>query len=167
MKKLLALLLALTMVFAFAACGGKSDADDKNDKTEENGNNNNDNNDKNEDKDDDKNEDDKNEDKGDSVKEWFEENGDALEDEVKDMMGEGVEISIRVKGDSLIVKMCMEGIDEIDDETKTAIEDAMEEGMSQFDGIVDGIRGEIPSLESLVYEVCEEDGDLIVEVVLD
>jgi len=156
MKKIIALLLVLTLaVFAFAACGGNSDADDKNDKndkTEENGN--------------DKNED-KNEDKGGSVEEWFEENGDALETQVESMMGEGVEISIRVKGDSIVVKMCMEGLDELDDETVAAIEDAMDAQMSSFDGIVDNVRKEIPELESLIYEVCEEDGDLIVEVVLD
>jgi len=134
MKKIIALLLVLTLaVFAFAACGGDSD---------KGGN-----------------------DKGNPVADYVKENKDEIIEGFAggfEQSGVTAEYSVKASGNDIILTVCIDGVNDLPDEQKDIIADAYESLGDAFAPALEELREtEIAELEKIIFEICEEDGDLI------
>ena len=138
--KLLSVILALALALSFVACNN-SDDDDDNDKGSKTVS---------------------------KLEEWLDDDEgqefiDMLEDEMEDM----AEVEVSAKGSTLIIAMNLYGIDDLDADQKEMIADMYEGQDDDLKETIGDDVDDIPGLKTVVYKVCEEDGDLIVKVELD
>lgn len=123
MKKLLALLLALAMLFAFAACGDSSDNEE------------------------------------------LEEYIDSIQDEIDDALevyeAQGLSIKVVARGDSLayIYRFTTE-VEDVD-AARTQLKSALADQDSVFENVLDELKKEVKSAESVIVEYQNKDGSVI------
>ncbi len=173
MKKLLALLLALSLILTLAACGnGGKDDDDKDD----------DNTSVSSDKDEDVNSgiptlppsygDDAQIDADDAigssaVEEYINKNKEYLINAMESSLassGMECKTSIEVIGNGFIITLKMVGVDNIDASAKAQMQSSLNQMQDYYDSLLSAMQLELPELEYLVYELCEEDGDFLADV---
>ena len=173
MKKLLALLLCLLMVFSMmgvlSACG--DDEDTKDDDTSDVA----DDKDKDEDtdEDEDKDEDDNNEnvvvDKKTSVEKFVEENYDELlEGMASSMAGSGYDFDcdIAAKGYSLIVTMGADEFNGLTAAQKQQIQDLYDSMGDQMAPLLDTLRTTMPELQTIEYKFYDGEGNFVANMII-
>ena len=140
MKKLFALVLALIMCLSLFACG-TDDKDDKDDKKN----------------------------KADSeIEEYMEDHGDELIDAMEEAFakssGMTCKSSYEVKGNELILEICINELEDVDDDIKKQMQDAYDGMQYVWDASLEEMQRELDELEKLTVRVCEKDGTLLAEV---
>ncbi len=156
MKKLLALILALAMMFAFAACGDDEPEAAPQDKpgidttTQEP------------------------EVKEPEVKEpeanpaltaFLDTNKDvflsSMLDSFTQSSGTTCKGDVRAEGNAFVVDIRIDGWNDISDDIKTQLQQAYDTMGTSFDDSLKQMQASLPELESFIVNVCEEDGDIV------
>lgn len=167
MKKLLALLLALVMVLSlFAACGSSvdDDEDDKKESTSE---------EKKEEEKEEEEEEEKEEepakkdDAEDAVAAYVNENGDALAETLAASVGAECEVDVESEDCGIVITISMTGWDNIAKEAKEQVQELYDSAAATYSALMDLARAELPELEFMTFNVCEEDGDLVATLTIE
>jgi len=148
MKKLLALLLAVLMVFSLVACGKDKDKDEDNDsgngvKAAEKT----------------------------AVEEYVEKNESLLVSMLESSIagsdsGVTCTSSVEAVGNGIIVSINIDQLDNVDSTVKAQMQANCDMMKDQLGNIVTQMRTELPELEYLEYRICEKDGDFLASVTL-
>ena len=72
--------------------------------------------------------------------------------------------SIDVQGNGFIIKLNINELDNIDSATKAQMQSAYDSMSGTFSGMLDDMKKEIPELEYFKIQVCEVDGDLLATI---
>ena len=134
MKKVSALILAISMMFVLVACGEKPVSEDP---VEVN-----------------------------PVQEFFDLYGDEFLTSINDSFASAAggltcESNLEINGNHLTVNICIQGVDNIPDDVKKQMQDIYN-GMSEtFEATLTEMQTELPELEAVTYNVCEQDGDIL------
>lgn len=164
MKKLLAILLCLVLVLSLAACAGDSDSKKKSSKKD----------DTEYDIDlDDLDIDDSDIDYADAdneeLEEWLDDNGDefisAMEQAFATSSGLTCNSYAEVDGNGFVIDICINELDDIDQETKDQLQDTYDSMNSSFDTYLEQMQSEISSIEYFQINVCEKDGDVLAVII--
>lgn len=145
MKKLLAMTLALLMVFALVACGSTSD-----DKSNNGGSGNvapvvNS-----------------------EIQDYIDQNKSALlssmESSFASSSGMTCSSSIKAQGNGMIISININELDDVDSATKNTLQSTYDSMQSTFDALLTQMQSEVSSLEYFTINVCEKDGDLLATI---
>lgn len=139
MKKLFAILLALTMVLSLAACGGSKDSD-KGGSAPANS----------------------------AVEKYVEENKSVLISDMEQSFatssGMTCKSSVKVVGNGFVITLKLDGVDGIDSSAKKQMQDAYDQMSSIFDMALAEFQKDCPEIEYYQVDVCEEDGDKLATI---
>lgn len=139
MKKLLAIILALALVFALAACGGDSKDDNSGNAANP------------------------------VIVEYINKNENDLlsgmESAFATSSGMTCRSSIDVIGDGFVITIKINELDNVDSEIKETLKTAYAAMQPSFDAMLPSIQAEVPEIEYFAIKVCEKDGDLLAEIV--
>ncbi len=143
MKKLLAIMLAVLMLFALGACGDDSDKFGEGEKTpvtEEES----------------------------AVAKYVEENKytliSSMEESFAKSSGMTCTSSINTIGNGFVISININELDNVDSDTKLQMQSAYDSMSGTFDGMLIDLKKEIPEIEYFAIRVCEKDGDLLAEI---
>ena len=134
MKKISALILALSMLLAFAACGDEPVVQEP---VQVN-----------------------------PVQQYFDENGEAFLSSMVDSFasssdGLTCKGDLKVEGSAVIVGILIDGLNDVTDDMKTQLQEIYAKDTASFDAILALMQTAVPELESIVFNICEEDGDVL------
>lgn len=135
MKKIIALLLSLMLVFSLAACGGSDKADVDNSKIKE------------------------------YVAEHKSELTASMEQSFAASAGLSCDSDIEVKGMGFVISINIHGLDDVPAEQKAQMKEAYDGMSSLFESSLELMQKDLPELEYYQVDVCEEDGDLLASIV--
>ena len=142
MKKVLALTLALVMMLAFAACGGSDDS-----------------------KGDISNGDSAKEAANPAVQAYLESAGENFTEELEagfeTSSGMECDSTVEVVGNGIVVNLNVHGLNDVPEDTKEQLQQTYDSMSETFEGILEMLQAECPECDSLTYNVCEEDGDIL------
>lgn len=146
MKKILALLLAVVMVVGLVACGNK-DEDKKSGETGGNAapaNN-------------------------PKIEAFVKEQGQAFVDGVaQGFSGSGMtcKSSIEAKGEGVLVKIRIDGVDNISEEDKTAMQQNIDATSASLSSALASLKTAVPEIQFMELHLCEQDGDLLAKTTI-
>lgn len=139
MKRVFALLLALVLVFALAACGGKEKADAPAAVATSN-----------------------------KVAEYVQANKAALLAEMEESFatssGMTCTSSITTEGNGIVISININELDNVDQEIKDQMQDAYDQMNGVFVESLKLMQQEVPEIESMKIKVCEKDGDVLATI---
>lgn len=135
MKKIIALLLSLMLVFSLAACGGSDKADVDNSKIKE------------------------------YVAENKADLLSSMEQSFAASAGLSCDSDIEVKGMGFVISINIHGLDNVPAEQKAQMKEAYDSMSSVFESSLELMQKDLPELEYYQVDVCEEDGDLLASIV--
>ena len=138
MKKILALLLAVVMVVGLVACGNK-DEDKKSGDNAAPANN-------------------------PKIEAFVKEQGQAFVDGVaQGFSGSGMtcKSSIEAKGEGVLVKIRIDGVDNISEEDKTAMQQNIDATGASLSSALATLKTAVPEIQFMELHLCEQDGDLL------
>ena len=135
MKKIIALLLSLMLVFSLAACGGSDKADADNSKIKE------------------------------YVAENKAELLSSMEQSFAASAGLSCDSDIEVKGMGFVISINIHGLDDVPAEQNAQMKEAYDGMSSVFESSLELMQKDLPELEYYQVDVCEEDGDLLASIV--
>lgn len=148
MKKLLALILALTLVFSLAACAAP---------TTSNGDSSSQQNEQSEPK--------QNED----IVAFINKNKDdllsSMESSFATSSGMTCTSSIECVENNIEIKINIDQLNDVTEDAKAALQAEYDKIQSTFDDLAGQMRTELPDLEKFIIYVCEKDGDLLATIV--
>ena len=98
-----------------------------------------------------------------TVQEWVAENGAEKEAEYAQSLGDAYTVEVLANGYDVVIKMYMIGADNVSDEGKAIIQKSFDDDKDFWSYEFEQLKDEIDGIQHVVYQVCEEDGDLIVE----
>ena len=141
MSRILCVVLAFAMVLAFAACGKKEAANN-----------------------DTVNNDTVNNEVADFVKENKAALVESFETNFEESSGLDADCSVSAKGNSIAFKVCLEDVDDIPEEAKAQMQEGFDAIQDEFASEFEDVKEELGSVESIIIDVCEEDGDLLASI---
>ncbi len=92
---------------------------------------------------------------------------DAFEDSFAASSGMTCRCTWEVKGDGLIFNVRITELEDLSEEEKEIMQDAYDDADSMFEGTLEAMQTDIPSLEYLKINICEKGGDLIATIMID
>lgn len=135
MKKTLAILLALLMVFSLCACGASKDDSDSSSKNSK------------------------------AVEKYVQENKEellsAMETSFASSSGMTCTSSIEVEGDGFIISININELEDVEDSVKQQLQDTYDQMSAYFNTALEEMQKEVPELKYYKVRVCEKDGDLL------
>ena len=143
MKKILALLLAVVMVVGLVACGNK-DEDKKSGDNAAPANN-------------------------PKIEAFVKEQGQAFVDGVaQGFSGSGMtcKSSIEAKGEGVLVKIRIDGVDNISEEDKTAMQQNIDATGASLSSALATLKTAVPEIQFMELHLCEQDGDLLAKTTI-
>lgn len=75
--------------------------------------------------------------------------------------------TVSANGNKIIIASNIDGINNVSSDEKAELQTYFDENKSELKDIFDGIQDNISSLEAIIINVCEEDGDLIATIELE
>lgn len=147
MKKILAIALAILMVVSLVACG-------KDNNTTNNNNNNNNNNNTANDP---------------AIEKFVNENREQLISTMESSFTQGSQgltckSSVTVKGKGFIMSININELTNVDDATKTQLQQGFDGMSDYFNQLLEQMKPELPTLEYYQVDVCDKDGNVLATV---
>ena len=105
-----------------------------------------------------------------SLEAYVDEKGDELVEELEKTFSEGgmsSEVSIKADGNTLVVDVAIKGLNNIPDNEKAELQSIFDAGKEEFKASFDGAKEEVADLEAVVFNVREEDNDLLATIDID
>ena len=87
-----------------------------------------------------------------------------FEDAFEESSGLEADCTVSAKGNSIAYKVCLDGIDNVPAEAKTQMQDAFDSIQGEFAAMLGDVKEELGSIESVIVDVCEEDGDFLASI---
>lgn len=144
MKKLLAMTLALLMVFALVACGSTSDSKSNNGGSVNTPVVNS------------------------EIQDYIDQNKSALlssmESSFASSSGMTCTSSVKAQGNGMIISININELEDVDSATKNTLQSTYDSMQSTFDALLTQMQSEVSSLEFFTINVCEKDGDLLATI---
>ena len=143
MKRILALLLAVVMVVGLVACGNK-DEDKKTGDNAAPANN-------------------------PKIEAFVKEQGQTFVDGVAQgfsSSGMTCKATIEAKGEGILVKICIDGVDNVPEENKTAMQENIESTATALSSSLAALKNEVPEIQFMELHLCEQDGDLLAKTTI-
>ena len=142
LKKLLALLLSVILLLSLAACGSDSDDDDDSKDSKANA----------------------------KVEAFVEEQGDAfvssLEESFAGTSGMTCNSTIEAEGDGIIVKIKVNELEDVPQETKDVLQESMDGIKGTLKQALEELQREVPELKSMKLYICDKSGDELAKVTI-
>lgn len=104
---------------------------------------------------------------GSKLEKWLEsDEGEDFVEEIESGLSSLADVKVTAEGGTLVIKMDINGVDDISSSQKSQLEDYYDSQEDTFKAMM-GDTDDVPGLESVEFKVCEEDGDYITSVKID
>ena len=110
-------------------------------------------------------------DDGASVADYVKENGAKMEQGIEDQLakqGMSCDAEVKADGNDIVISMNVAVFNNLTEAQREQVQATYDQqGSASFAGLLGSAKEDIPSLEKIIYRVCDGRGDLVAEVVID